>query len=104
MASMMLLAHSVSIVVVGDGFKPSMFKPGDFFDGALDDKETMVQGPFCQFQYRSGLYGLSVGTQPSERKNCRTGFAVVKFHLQCRTAFRHIGQVQRRSVPYRHGA
>lgn len=60
MASMTLLAQGVSFVVVGDGFKPSMFKPDDFFDGAVDDDQTVVQGPFCQFQYRSGLYGLSV--------------------------------------------
>lgn len=60
MTSRNAVAQVVNVVVVGDGFKPSMIEAADFFGGALDQEQTIVQNAFCQFRYRSNTYDLSV--------------------------------------------
>lgn len=50
-----------SIVAVGDGFKPSMLEPAEFFGGLIDQELTVVQeDAACRFSYDRGKYRLSI--------------------------------------------
>ena len=59
MAGVTPLATAISIVVLGDGFKPSMVDERELFNGRIDDGRTIVPD-FSQIQYHSGLYELAV--------------------------------------------